>query len=187
MKLHDGRVIQVKRRTEVSGGGFPVGKRGFQQYHELCYAPVGAYWKSKPEYRPETFELDGGKAYVKVTLGSFNVCGRHGYPKDGALYFLWSGSDWQQIAATDFPRGARLNLLQNPMGRTAADDVRGTVGQAEKEQRDAGLYYVLKLGSASGLNEVAPYEGICREYPVQTPVAPAVTNIFIGSGGERCA
>lgn len=149
VRLHDGKVVQVQRRTELSGSGFPVSERGFETYHELCYAPLGVYWKSKPEYRPEAFEVDGGKAYVKVTLFSFNTCGLHGYPKDSALYFVWSGGEWKRIDAGEFPRGARLNLLQSPLGRTAAEDARGNVGQAEKEKRDAGIYYSLKVLPAS--------------------------------------
>ena len=186
VQLRDGKIVQVKRRTELSGSGFPVSKRGFETYHELCYAPLSVYWKSKPEYRPEVFELDGGKAYVKLTLLSFNSCGLHGYPKDDALYFAWSGTEWKRIDAGQFPRGARLNLLQNPIGRTTADDVRGAVGQAEKEKRDAGAYYALKQLSVNGLNEVPPYKGMCSRYPVQKPTAPAVANIFITSGSGRC-
>jgi hypothetical protein len=187
VKLHDGKVVQLKRRTELSASGFPVSSRGFHQYHELCYAPLGVYWKSKPEYPPETFELDGGKAYVKVPLMSFDLCGLHGYPKDDALYFVWSGSDWKRIEAGQFPKGARLNLLQDPTGRTQADDVRGTVSQAEKEKRDASLYYTLKVVSANGLNDMPPYKGMCTKYPVDKTVkAPPPSSIFVGSQRKKC-
>jgi len=187
VQLRDGKVIQLKRRTELSGSGFPVSQRGFHQYHELCYAPLNVYWKSKPEYPPEVFELDGGRAYVKVTLLSFDICGLHGYPKDDALYFVRSGAEWQRIDASQFPRGARFNLLQNPTGQTAAQDARGAVGQAEKEKRDGGLYYTLKLASASSLNEIPPYKGICTKYPVDKSVKPPpTTTIFLGSQSKRC-
>jgi hypothetical protein len=186
VRLRDGKVVQVTRRTELSASGFPVSKRGFHQYHELCYAPLGAYWKSKPEYPPEVFELDGGKAYVKVTLLSFDICGLHGYPKDDALYFVWSGADWKRIDAAQFPRGARLNLLQDPTGRTAAGDARGTVAQKEKEERDGGIYYTLKLLSANGMNEAPPFKGMCSRYPVDKSAPPPATSIFRSSWRKTC-
>ena len=187
VKLHDGKVVQLKRRTELSASGFPVSGRGFHQYHELCYAPLGVYWRSKPEYPPETFELNDGKAYVKVPLMSFDLCGLHAYPKDGALYFVWSGSDWERIEAGEFPKGSRLNLLQDPAGTTQADGVRGTVAQAEKEKRDASLYYTLKVVAANGLNEMPPYKGMCTRHPVHKAViAPPPTSVFLGSQRKKC-
>jgi hypothetical protein len=187
VKLRDGKIIRVERRTELTSSGFPVSKRGFHTYHELCYAPLGVHWRSKPEYRPETFELDGSKAYMKVPLLSFDICGQHGYPKDDALYFVWSGGDWKRIDAGEFPRGTRLNLLQNPAGQTAADDARGTVTQGEKEKRDLGVYYVLRHLGASSMTETPPYKGMCAKYPVDKSVPPPPTpDIFLSSRGRTC-
>lgn len=186
VRLQDGKVIQVKRRTELTSGGFPVQKRGFQKYHEVCYAPLNVYWKSKPEYRPETFEIVDGNAYMKVALGSFNTCGLHGYPETDALYYQWTGTEWKQIRHDEFPANARLNLLQSPIGNVAANDARGVVGQGEKESRDASVYYSLKITGARGLNEMPPFKGICRQHKVEKPAPAKTTDIFLPSQSRSC-
>jgi len=186
VRLQDGKVIQVKRRTELTSGGFPVQKRGFQKYHEVCYAPLSVYWKSKPEYRPEAFEIVNGKPYMKVTLGSFNACRLHGYPETDALYYEWTGTGWKQIRSDEFPPNARLNLLQNPLGNVAANDVRGLVSQREKESRDASVYYSLKVTGARGLNETPPFKGICRRHKVEEPAPAKTTDIFLPSEDRGC-
>jgi len=187
VRLHDGKVVQVKRRTELTGSGFPVQGRGFHKYHELCYAPMAVYWKSRPEYLPEVFDVVDGKAYAKVSLG--NDCARcmeHGFPETDALYFTWTGQAWQAIDHQQFPPGLRLNLLTSPVERDRAKDARGLVSVADKEKRDASVYYSLRTTGAKGLNELPSRKGTCTKCKASgaAPLPPA--EIFMPSASKTC-
>ena len=63
VKLHDGKVIQIKRRTELGSLNILAQTRGHPRYHELCYERMKIHWKSKPVYEPEAFDIVNGKAY----------------------------------------------------------------------------------------------------------------------------
>jgi hypothetical protein len=187
VRLHDGKVIQVKRRTELTGGGFPVQKRGFPKYHELCYAPLGVHWKSRPEYLPEVFEIVDGKAYAKVSLG--NDCARcmeHGFPETDALYFTWTGQGWKPIGYPQFPPGLRFNLLASPVERDPANDARGLVSVADKEKRDASVYYSLRTTGAKGLNELPSRKGTCSKCKASGAEALPPAEIFMPSQTGNC-
>jgi len=164
VKLHDGKIIQLKRRTELTSSGFPVQQRGFYRYHEFCYAPMQVHWKSKPEYTPEVFDIVNGKAYAKVSLGhDCTRCMLHGYPETDALYFRWDDGAWRKIDHGEYPAELRLNLLMGPAGRNASEDARGLVSLAEKENRQAGINYEFKLTGARGLNELPDTKGACNK------------------------
>ncbi|MEW6677073.1 MAG: hypothetical protein AB1421_04055 [Pseudomonadota bacterium] len=140
VKLHDGRVILIKRREASGGGGFPVSgmnKRGLTQYYEFCYPEMGVYWKSNPEYQPEVLGIVVGKAYVKVPI-SGEQCQVHDYPTTNAIYFVWEAGVWKKIPYEQFPKEIRrTNLLLNAWGRYPSGDVRGRLSVEMKEDRDS--------------------------------------------------
>lgn len=147
VKLHDGRVIVIKRREVNSGGGFPVSgmnPRGITRSYEFCYPEMGLYWKSKggPRYQPEILDIVDGKAYVMVPISGSETCMFHDYPSTNAIYFVWADGAWKKIPYEDFPQEIRrTNLLQNPRGRKPEDDARGLVTVAQKEKKfDRGIY-----------------------------------------------
>jgi hypothetical protein len=178
VKLHDGNIIQVQRRTELSATGFPTQKRGLPRYHELCYAPMAVYWKSKPEYRPETFDIVKGKAYVRVPLRGCSSCMLHGYPETNSLYFVWDGKEWKRTQASGYPEPLRLNLLSaSHADDDGTRDARGLVSLAEKERRDASLYYELKVTGAKSTSERPGVRDLCskcRSVDVRTDATPEV-------------
>ena len=187
VKLHDGKIIQVKRRTELTASGFPVQKRGLSMYHEFCYVPMGIYWRSKPEYRPELFDVVNSKAYAKVSLGhDCSRCMLHGYPETDALYFVWNAGTWNKIDYKEFPSELRLNLLLTPDQANPQDDAHGLVTLADKEKLDMSINYELKVTGAKGLNELPQRKGACKEcrnISTKTDKTPAV---FLPSDRKTC-
>lgn len=186
VKLHDGKIIQLKRRAELTESGFPVQQRGFQRFYEFCYAPMGVYWKSHAKYPPEVFDIVDGQAYAKVSVGDCEVCKLHGYPETDALYFSWSGRSWTKIEQKDFPAQLRLNLLMNPKGRSSSEDVRGVVSLAEKENRDPSIHYSLKATGARGLNELPARRGMCKRCRTVNVITKEIPDVFLPSDRKSC-
>lgn len=187
VKLHDGKIIQLKRRTETTASGFPVQHRGFFTYHEFCYAPMKIYWKSKPDYPPELFDIVDGKAYAKVSLGRDCVrCMLHGYPETDALYFMWDGAAWKKISYEVFPKQLRLNLLQESRGADSRGDAHGLVTVQEKEKRDASIYYSLRVTGAAGLNELPDTKGACRDCRGINIKTDSTPEVFLPSDRKTC-
>lgn len=186
VKLHDGKIVQVKRRVELTASGFPVQKRGRPVYHELCYPPMGIYWKSKPEYRPENFDLVNGRAYVKVSLGGCSTCMLHGYPETDALYFVWASGTWKKIESDEFPAQLRLNLIQSPKQANPEDDARGLLTLAAKEKFDIGLNYELRVLGAKWLNELPSHKGMCSKCKGVKSETDRTQDVFLSSKSTRC-
>lgn len=188
VQLNDGTVIQLKRVEELGSSGFPVQKRGFLKFHEFCYPPMNIYWKTKPEYQPETFEIVDGKAYAKVTLGGCFACRDHGYPETNAIYFVWAANSWKQIDYADYPTGLRLNLLLGSHhDDDGARDARGLVTLAYKEKRDFGPLSSMKARGVTGLNELPEYKNEClRCKSIQLDGRPPSAEIFLPSTRKDC-
>lgn len=191
-KLHDGRVIVIKRREATGGGGFPItgmNKRGLTQYYEFCYPPMGLYWKSKadPPYQPEILGIVDGKAYVKVPIAGFEACMFHDYPATNAIYFVWEGTAWKKIPYEAFPKEVRrTNLLLRPWGNEPEDDVHGLVTVAQKEKRD-GIYGAMERtkGRIQSLTDYPDMRGECERHRGggQTTATPEV---FLPSTTDLC-
>ena len=196
VKLHDGRVILIKRREASGGGGFPVSgmnPRGLVQYYEFCYPEMGMYWKSKgdPRYQPEILDIVDGKAYVKVPI-SGGQCKFHNYPATNAIYFIWEGGAWKKIPYEQFPKEIRrTNLLLNPWGRYPAGDVRGRLSVEMKEDRDS-IYVAMKdtNGRIQSLTDYPHRQGECDNRKnnrgvsgIQTANTPEV---FLPSTPDLC-
>lgn len=164
VKLHDGKVIQVKRRTELSATGFPTAQRGHSRYHELCYAPMGVYWKSHPQYKPEAFDVLDGKAYMRVPLRGCAACMHHGFPASNTITFAWSGGKWTKVEEAEVPPQLRFNLLSRTHGDDDGSfDAKGLVTLADKRDRDAILYRSLERAKVAGLNERPAVRDMCAK------------------------
>lgn len=188
VQLHDGKVIQLKRMEELGSSGFPVKRRGFRKFHEFCYPPMNIHWKSKPEYRPETFEIVAGKAYAKVTIGGCSECRDHDYPETNAIYFLWVGTNWKQIGHAEYPKGLKLNLLMTPsIDDDGSRDARGLVSLTEKEKRDFGVMTSLKARGVSGLNELPSHNNECQRCKtIRLHSDPSPPKVFLPSTSKHC-
>ena len=188
VKLHDGQVIVVKRKEELTGTGMPVQQRGFNKYFQFCYAPMNIVWKSKPDYVPETFDIVDGKAYAKVSIGSQLLCMQHSYPTTNALYFHWDGKAWQKIDYADYPKGLRYNMLGSGSENDSSRDVHGLVTLAEKEKRSPTMYYLMKKKpEITGLNETPMYKDACKKWISSGGPSPAVSpEIFLPATDNDC-
>lgn len=187
VKLHDGKVIQIKRRIELSPTGFPTSSRGKPLYHELCYAPMGIYWKSNPAYNPELFDLVNGKAYVRVPLLGCNYCKLHDFPSTNSLYFVWEDGKWKEIAADAFPTRARFNLLSaTHWDDDGAHDARGLITLSDKTQRDAGLYQELRAIGANSLTERRGHRDLCERCSRMIVKTNAPREVLLPSKAPAC-
>ena len=188
VKLHDGRIVVIKRHDELGAIGFPLAHRGARKYWQFCYAPMGIHWKSKPEYFPETFDIVDGKAYVKVSIGGCELCMLHGYPDTDALYFVWEGSNWKKIDYKDFPKGLRYNMLNNTdYDDDGTRDVRGLVTIAQKEERDPNMYWLMrKRPGITGLNETVAYHGACEKCKGIHGQTTSDSEVFLPAHSKDC-
>ena len=187
VKLHDGKVIQVKRRIELSATGFPTSSRGKPLYHELCYAPMGIYWKSNSAYEPELFDLIDGKAYVRVPLGGCSSCKLHNFPKSNSLYFVWDAGQWNQIAVDAFPPQLRFNLLNRTHGDDdGAHDARGLIRLAEKEERDATIYRSLAIAGVKSTSERLPVRNLCEKCSRVDIQTNAPRQVLLPNSAKAC-
>ena len=188
VKLHDGKTIQVKRRTELSASGFPTAKRGHYRYHELCYAPMGITWMSKPEYKPEAFDVFGDKAYVRVPLGGCAACMLHGYPATNSIYFVWSGKQWTKVKETQVPAELRFNLLSATHGDDdGSRDAKGLITLADKRKRDASIYRSLDRTNARGLNERRALRDMCEKCKGVNIQTGSTAEVFMSAKGQSCS
>jgi hypothetical protein len=188
VKLHDGSVIEVKRRTELSATGFPTSSRGKPRYHELCYAPKGIVWKSKPEYKPEAFDIVDGKAYVRVPLGGCAACMLHGFPDTNSIYFTWSGKEWVKLGEKDAPAQLAFNLLEATHGDDDGSlDARGLITLADKRKRDASIYYVMDRTKAKGLNERPSVRDLCVKCKGIDIRTGSTAEVLLPSASHSCS
>ncbi len=151
VRLHDGSIVQVKRRTELSESGFPTQQRGFPKYFELCYLPLNVHWKSRSEYRPTVFDIVNGKPFVKVPIRGCTECSLQAFPLSDALYFSWIGGEWTKVEEDEVLRGLPFNLLESfYASNNKSRDAQGLVSLIEKEQRDASIYSSMRATGRSG-------------------------------------
>ena len=142
VKLSDGRVVQIQRHVELTDSGFPLQRRGFTKYYEICYPPMDIHWKSKGGYQPDIFDIVDGKAYMHVPISDCFSCEHHGYPSTNALYFVWDNGTWKQIAHEDFPKGSEWNLLMQTNQGSKETDPQGLITIEDKtmgKQADSSL------------------------------------------------
>jgi|CXWL01.1.fsa_nt_gi hypothetical protein len=195
VRLHDGKIVQVKRRTELTESGFPTQNRGFHKYHELCFAPMGIYWKSKPEYRLYVFDIVDGKAYIKVPVQGCTTCMLQGYPAWDAAYFEWNNGAWKKVDENPTLRALRFNLLsathaggpyRNERGEVVPAetfDARGLIALADKERRDASIYHSMKNTGRTGPS-VAP--GACERCKAEKVETSMTSEVFLPSESRTC-
>lgn len=187
VKLHDGRVIQIKRSTALSPIGFPTSSRGRPRYHELCYAPMGLYWRSNPGYRPELFDVVDGKAYVRVPLRGCGYCKLHDFPKTNSLYFVWDRGGWKQIPAEAFPPALRFNLLSASYSDDdGSRDARGLIRLPEKEERDAGIYRSLVATGVKSTSEMPRVRDMCEKCSHVDIQTDAPREVLQGNSPRAC-
>lgn len=166
VKLSDGRVIQIQRRSELTESGFPVQERGFVKYHEICYPPLGIHWKSKGGYQPDIFDIVDGKAYMHVPVTSQAECYEQASPASGAIYFVWNNGSWKRITHEEFPAVSEWNLLMSIKAAHGheRDDPRSLVDLQDKERRQASARIEQKRFGWKRVNEsYASREG-CRRW-----------------------
>lgn len=154
VKLSDGKVIQIQRHVELTRSGFPLQKRGFHKFHEICYPPMNIHWKSKPGYQPDIFDIVEGKAYMHVPVTSAAECYEQGSPETNALYFVWDNGHWRRIPQEEFPVASEWNLMMQTV------DAQGLITTQDKASGpwDDTLRYLQKRQGWKRINQ-SPEKG----------------------------
>lgn len=185
VQLHDGRVIELKRRIDLTATGFPVQKRGIPKHYEFCYAPMKMYWRMRRAYQPDIFDIVGGKAYLHVPITGCFQCKLHGFPPDNALAFVWENEAWRQIPYETFPAQPHWNLLQDAEGADTKYAASGHVTLAQKYKLDFGNYYAQKHQGWTRLNQakthIEPCETCSRN--IQTT---DTSDVFLATESKSC-
>jgi hypothetical protein len=198
VKLHDGKIIVIKRHEELGLTGLPLAHRGARKFWQFCYAPMNIQWKSKPDYFPEVFDIVDGKAYVRVTIANCELCMLHDYPETTALYFVWEGGAWRKIAYKDFPAGLRYNMLGNThYDDDGSRDVRGMVTIKQKEERAPEMYWLMrKKPEIVGLNDRVNHQGpnkppiytreVCQKCKGIRGQTTSTSEVFLPANSKDC-
>lgn len=189
VKLSDGKVIQLQRHVELTDSGFPVQRRGFDKFHEICYPPMGIHWKSKAGYQPDIFDIVDGKAYMHVPVSAQHECYEQRYPEPNALYFVWENGGWKRIKHEEFPAKAEWNLL---LSHTATagheeDDAHGLLTLSDKAKRPSSLRVEQQRLGWKRVNEsYAERRGCKRWNTTSTELKPDAVSIFVEDGKSTC-
>lgn len=188
VKLSDGQIIQVQRRTEISPhAGFPANRRGLYKSHEICYAPMNLRWKSAGEYPPDIFDIVDGKAYMHVPIYDCASCMFMGYPETDALYFIWEGEQWKRIKHEEFPSASEWNLLLDSQATRKEDDVKGFLSLASKiKDRDRTMHRAQQRFGWKRVNEGGKGIGqcnACRAIRISIDTSPT---IFVNDKNNTC-
>lgn len=186
VQLYDGRIVQLKRRTEIGASGFPAQTRGLDHFYEFCYPPMGMHWKMRASWMPDIFDIVDGKAYLHVPMGDCFECQLQGYPESNAVAYVWERGAWKQIPYEAFPAPMRWNLLRGSEGAQSKDDARGLVTLIQKQSRDYGLLQNQKYKGWTRISqqEVYPRCEKCKKSgPHQTDKSP---EIFIETNQSGC-
>lgn len=188
VKLHDGKIIVIKRHEELGRSGLPLAHRGARKFWHFCYPPMAIQWKSKPDYFPEVFDIVDGKGYVRVSIGSCESCMLHGYPETNALYFAWEGGEWKKIDYKDFPLGLRVNILGNThYDDDGARDVRGLITVDQKEDREPEMSWLMrKKPEIVGLNDTLAYRDACKKCKGIHGKTTSTSEVFLPAAGSDC-
>jgi hypothetical protein len=189
VKFSDGKVIQIQRHVELTESGFPVQRRGFDKYQEICYPPMGIHWKSKGGYQPDIFDIVDGKAYMHVPVSAQHECYEQGNPSPNALYFVWENSRWKRIKHEEFPAVSEWNLLMSFKAAAGheKDDARGTITLDDKLKRRSSLRDEQKRFGWKRVNEsYSRREGCTQWGKTSAELKPDAVSIFLNDGKNTC-
>lgn len=189
VKLSDGKIITLQRHTELTESGFPVQRKGFYKYHEICYPPMNIQWKSKPGYRPDIFDIVDGKAYMHVPVSSQYECWEQGNPSPNALYFVWDNGQWKRIKHEEFPATAEWNLTMSPSSNSRIMKEMDNYLPWENKLRrleDSTYFEQQRLGWKRTNESYAERAGCTRWGKASTELKPDAVDIFVRDGKTAC-
>lgn len=188
VKLSDGKIIQLQRRTELTESGFPVQKRGFYKYHEICYPPMGIRWKSMRGYQPDIFDIVDGKAYMHVPISDCEKCRLHGFPASNALYFTWEINRWKRIAHGQFPEKSEWNLLMSIKAAPGheQDDPHSLMTIADKERRQSSARYEQKHRGWKRVSDADGWRDSCNKCGRANPSPEVPPEILFTDDKNKC-
>lgn len=189
VKLSNSEVIEIHRHVELTESGFPVQRRGFDKFHEICYPPLGIHWKSRPGYQPDIFDIVDGKAYVHVPVSAQHECYEQGYPEPNALYFVWEDRRWKRISHEEFPASSEWNLLLSYVAAAGyeKDDAHGLITWTDKRRRPSSLRDEQKRFGWKRVNEsYAERTGCKRWSKTSTELKSDAVSIFVNDVTNTC-
>jgi hypothetical protein len=162
VKLSDGTVVQLKRKTALTKSGFPTQRRGLDKSHYYCYEPLQMWWKTYGGFEADIFDIVDGKAYLHLPITGCFTCQKNNYPETDALYFVWYEDHWQKIAHEEFPEQSAWNLLMYITGVTPKQDASGHLTIKQKRVRDRSLIFDQKRDQWKRISDHRLYTGSCK-------------------------
>jgi hypothetical protein len=132
VQLANGDTVVVKRAASRDQKRTPVTRRGPFRTWEVNFPDGRVNWTSHGSTRPLSIEIVDGSAYIAVDIRSRELCAKYENPSGSVVFFRWDKNAWVRIPREEYPRGGKVNLLQDPWGRTSKDDIRGLVKHHDK-------------------------------------------------------
>jgi hypothetical protein len=190
VKLSDGKIIQIQRHVELTESGFPVQRRGFDKYQEICYPSMNIHWKSKGGYQPDIFDIVDGKAYMHVPVAAQYECYEQRYPEPNALYFAWEDGKWKRISHEEFPAASEWNLLMQTKRGSPSTDPQGHITTQDKTTgnwNDWTMKAEQKRLGWKRVNESYSRRDGCTQWGTTSKkLNPDAVSIFVDDGKNTC-
>jgi hypothetical protein len=140
VKLHNGQMIQVRRRATRQPSGFPVAPRGRELEVELRYDLLNLIWKGDGTRQPLSLEIFDGTPYLVLFVFERKWCQGKSPDEIPAEFFAWKQDRWQQIVKTSFPLNLALaNLYVRYWGHGPSNDATGLITWSDKAAKDGFL------------------------------------------------
>jgi hypothetical protein len=140
VQLADGGLVIVKRSATRDKKGSPVSRRGAIRGYEVTFPDSQIKWTGSGAIRPLAIEIVKGTALVATDIHSRELCAKYGNPRGSVVMFRWNGGEWLRVPRSEYPQDGRVNLLENPWGRTSAEDAAGYIELKDKGQRPGNYF-----------------------------------------------
>jgi hypothetical protein len=145
VKLANGKLVVVKRSATRDQKGSPISRRGAIREYEVTFPNSQTKWIGSGAIRPLAIEIAKGTALIATDIHSRELCAKYENPLGSVLMFRWNGGRWLRVPRSEYPQNGRVNLLENPWGRTSAEDAAGSIELKDKGQRPGSNFSQVPL------------------------------------------
>ncbi len=143
VKLHDGRVIVVKRlHSKERAIGNLHSRYEFKEARIKFREPAAIEWQG--DIPPIAVDVVQSDICVVIKLDGGGQCERYGHPNPPFVYFRsQAGAPWRRVDRSDVPSGMRQNLLIYPRD-SDLKDLHGVLMIGMKEKMNVGVSHELR-------------------------------------------
>lgn len=128
VKLHDGRLIQLKREAARKSGGFPSADRGEVIYYSIEYPDMRLSWKGEWSRQPISFDIFDNTVHLAAFVMDGPGCANKAPTDFAAEFYKFKNGQWESVPQSAYPTSeALMNLYINFWGHTRKDDAHGLI------------------------------------------------------------